>query len=66
MGKDAFHGQSVPATGITTLSVVPGVRVRVTVRSVLYTYVKIPIAASTGGAPLAPTLDLAVGVGTRF
>jgi hypothetical protein len=28
-------------------------------------YVKIPIA-STGGAPLAPTVDVAVGVGTRF
>jgi hypothetical protein len=64
--KDQFQGQTVPATGITTLSVVPGVRVRVTPRSVLYSYVKIPITTSTGGAPLATTLDLAVGVGTRF
>jgi hypothetical protein len=63
---DSLLGQSVPATGITTLSLVPGVRVRVTPRSVLYSYVKIPITTSTGGAPLAPTLDLAVGVGTRF
>ena len=66
VGKDSLLGQSVPATGITTLSLVPGVRVRVTPRSVLYSYVKIPIVTSTGGAPLAPTLDLAVGVGTRF
>jgi hypothetical protein len=66
VSADSFHGQSVPATGITTLSLVPGVRVRVTPRSVPYSYVKIPIAASTGGAPLAPTLDLAIGVGTRF
>jgi hypothetical protein len=66
VGKDTFHGQSVPATGITTLSVVPGVRVSLTGRSVLYTYVKVPIASSSGGAPLAPTLDVAVGVGTRF
>ena len=66
VSTDSFHGQNVPATGITTLSLVPGVRVRVTPRSVLYSYVKIPIAASTGGAPLAPTLDVAIGVGTRF
>jgi hypothetical protein len=66
LGHDTFHGQSVPATGITTLSVVPGLRFGVTPRSVLYAYIKVPIAASTGGAPLAPTLDLAIGVGTRF
>lgn len=66
VGEDAFRGQHVPATGITTLSVVPGIRVSVTGRSVLYSYLKIPIATSSGGAPLAPTLDLAVGVGTRF
>ncbi len=66
VGKDSFLGQSVPATGLTTLSVVPGLRVSVTARSVLYTYLKLPIATSTGGAPLAPTLDFAVGVGARF
>ena len=66
LSSDSFRGRSVPATGITTLSLVPGVRVRVTARSVLYTFVRVPIVASTGGAPLAPTLDVAVGVGTRF
>ena len=66
VGKDAFLGQTVPSTGLTTLSLVPGVRLSVTARSVLYTYVKIPIVTSTGGAPLAPTLDLAIGIGTRF
>ena len=66
VGMDSLLGQSVPATGITTLSLVPGVRVRVSPRSVLYSYAKIPITTSTGGAPLAPTFDLAIGVGTRF
>ncbi len=66
VGEDSFHGQPVPATGLTTLSVVPGVRVAITGRSVLYTFLKVPIATGSSGAPLAPTLDLAVGLGTRF
>jgi hypothetical protein len=66
VGEDSLNEQSVPSTGLTTLSLVPGVRVRVTDRSVLYSYIKLPIVTSTGGAPLAPTLDLAIGVGTRF
>ncbi|MFI4944782.1 MAG: transporter [Burkholderiales bacterium] len=66
VGEDAFRGQTVPATGLTTLSVVPGIRVGLTGRSVLYTYLKIPIATGSSGSPLAPTLDLAVGLGTRF
>ena len=63
---DSYLGQSVPATGLTTLSLVPGVRLSVTPRTVLYTYLRLPIATGAGGAPLAPTLDLAIGIGTRF
>lgn len=65
MRHDRYVGR-IGAEGLTTLSLVPGVRLSVTARSVLYTYLKLPIATSTGGAPLAPTLDFAVGVGTRF
>ncbi len=66
VSEDSYLGRSVPSTGLTTLSVVPGVRLSITARSVLYSFVKIPVVTSTGGAPLAPTLDLAIGVGTRF
>jgi hypothetical protein len=66
VGEDAFRGQAVPATGLTTLSVVPGVRLAVSGRSVLYSYLKIPVATGSSGAPLAPTLDLSVGIGARF
>jgi hypothetical protein len=66
VGEDSFRGQRVPATGLRTLSVVPGIRVSLTGRSVLYTFLKVPIATGSSGSPLAPTLDLAVGLGTRF
>lgn len=66
VGEDSYLGRAVPATGLTTLSLVPGVRLSVTARSVLYSFVRIPIVTSTGGASLAPTLDLAIGIGTRF
>jgi hypothetical protein len=65
-GHDEFRGASVPNTGATLVSLVPGIRVSTPQRFAFYAYVKLPLYQSPNGVQLLPRIDLITGIARSF
>jgi hypothetical protein len=65
-GHDEFRGASVPNTGATLVSLVPGVRVSMPRRFAAYAYAKLPLYQSPNGVQLLPRLDVITGIAKGF
>jgi hypothetical protein len=64
--RDSFLGVRVPATGATTLNLVPGLRFRAPGGVALYAYAKLPVHQSVNESQLAPRLDVITGLVKGF
>ncbi len=65
-GHDEFRGASVPNTGATLVSLVPGVRVSVPRRFAVYAYAKLPLYQNPNGVQLLPRIDVITGIAKSF
>jgi hypothetical protein len=66
VGRGHFLGQASPSTGSTTISLAPGIRMKLPARAALYGSVQLPVFQHVNEAQLGTTAVFQVGISRAF